>query len=254
MPNRRHSMVAAVSLVSAVALAGCAGSPLSLSSGGSLETGSLAEARPDPAGSASGRGDPVAAKATDAKDGKTAAILGLARELRAKGDRAKALAELEKGRKARPGDRELARDAGFIALELGQLDKAKSALEASLDPARPDWQTVSALGTAFATEGKQREAQVYFRRALRLKPDHQPLLNNLALSYALDGNLAEAEKMLKAATTGGSASPQIHENLALVMALGGKYEEAEKLATKLMPKDKAKANMVYVRSMTQQGS
>jgi Flp pilus assembly protein TadD len=181
--------------------------------------------------------------------------LALARSLRDKGDRAKALIELERGRAEAPGNRELAREAGLIALELGQTDKARKSLEAAIDPARPDWQTLSALGTALAAAGKQPEAQANFKRALVLKPDHRPTLNNLALSYALDGKLADAEKTLRAAGVGDAESPrQMKENLALVMALAGKYDDAERLATKVLPKDKAKANIVYVRSLTQQGS
>jgi Flp pilus assembly protein TadD len=181
--------------------------------------------------------------------------LALARSLRDKGDRAKALIELERGRAEAPGNRELAREAGLIALELGQTDRARKHLEAAIDAARPDWQTLSALGTALAAAGKQTEAQSHFKRALALQPNHRPTLNNLALSYALDGKLADAEKTLRAAGVGEADTPrQMKENLALVMALAGKYDDAERLATKVLPKAQAKSNIVYVRSMTQQGS
>lgn len=58
-----------------------------------------------------------------------------------------------------------------------------------------------------------------------------------------------------------SSSPQIEENLALalalalvlVLALAGKYDAAEKIAKGVLPKDKAEANMVYLRTLTAKG-
>lgn len=144
----------------------------------------------------------------------------------------------------------MAREAGILALELGQIDKAKKSLTTALDQAAPDFHTLAALGTAHASSGNQRDAQAHFKRALELKPDHQPTLNNLALSYALDGDLAKAEAALKAAAKGPQASQQVKENLALVLALAGKYDDAEKVAAGVMPKAKAAANMAYLRQLT----
>lgn len=182
----------------------------------------------------------------------SASKLQLVRSLRDKGDRARALAEAEKARTDKPSDREMAREAGLLALELGQLDKARNALEAALDPAAPDWRTLSALGTVHATAGNQREAQARFTRALALKPDHQPTLNNLALSYVLEGNLAKAEKTLKAASRGEDVR-KVQENLAIVLALAGRHDDAIEVAKGVMPKEVAEANLAYLRTITKQG-
>ena len=260
MPHAPKSSLAALALAGSLVLGGCAATPLLLDPEGTTLAGRLAGPKPvagvaaPPAPSAAAsvaKSEIPAAKPAAVQAGGT---LALARALRDKGDRAKALLELERARAEKPKDRDLAREAGIVALELGQLDKARKALEAALDPVKPDWHTVSALGTAHATGGNQREAQAHFKQALAIKPDHQPTLNNLALSYALDGNLAEAEKTLKSAAATGQSTAQIQENLALVLALSGKFADAEKIAAGVMPKDKAKANMVYVRSLTQQGS
>ncbi|MGE0701341.1 MAG: tetratricopeptide repeat protein [Hyphomicrobiaceae bacterium] len=246
-------IAAAVSMAAVVGLPGCAGGP-------GLEQ--LAQsARPLPEAT----GESSATTATSLQTGtvKTSAAaaprqdnasLSLARSLRDKGDKPRALVELERAQARSPKDRAIALEAGILALELGHLDKARRSLEAANDPAKPDWHTLAALGTVAATDGNQREAQTYFKRVLELKPNHQPTLNNLALSYALDGKLAEAESTLKRLTAGGQPPRQVQENLALVLALSGKHAEAEKIATGVLAKDKAKANIAYVRAMTQQGS
>jgi Flp pilus assembly protein TadD len=255
MSTPRRANLIMVSLAGSLLLGGCASSPLAIAPDGGVVTASTSGGR----GGSLGTVAPVAAEAggaatPKARSGRGADRLALARSLRDKGDRAKALVELERGRAEAPGNRQLAREAGLIALELGQTDKARKHLEAAIDPGRPDGPTLSALGTALAAAGKQTEAQAHFKRALALQPNHRPTLNNLALSYALDGKLADAEKTLRAAGVGEADTPrQMKENLALVMALAGKYDDAERLATKVLPKAQAKSNIVYVRSMTQQG-
>jgi Flp pilus assembly protein TadD len=177
--------------------------------------------------------------------------IALARQLRAKGDKAKALAELEKARAQNPKDRQLAREAGFIALELGRVEPAVAAFEAAHDPAKPDWHTLTGLGTAYASLGRQKPAQQAFSKALELRPNHAPTLNNLALSYALEGNLAKAEQTLRTIKGRDEAAPvTVQENLALVLALGGKFDDAERMAVGVLPKDKAKSNIAYLRSLT----
>ncbi|MEZ5817472.1 MAG: tetratricopeptide repeat protein [Hyphomicrobiaceae bacterium] len=244
--------VASLAIAATLLLGGCAATPLALGPDGNVSTASIGTTGGQQSAKAGEEQKQVGSKDAAARG---AGRLAAARALRKKGDRAKALAELDRARTEAPENREIAREAGLIALELGQLDKSRKALEASLDPAKPDLQTLSALGTALAAAGKQREAQGYFKKALALKPDHRPTLNNLALSYALDGKLADAEKTLRKAGVGDADSPkQMKENLALVMALAGKFDDAERVATKVLPKQQAQANIAYVRSLTKQGS
>ena len=264
MLDCRKRAVAALVMTASLSLAGCAGSSML---GGSA--GTVATTATSPAASGEGTASasrkvaaglaPVSASASqtspqgaDASARPAGSKLQLVRSLRAKGDRTRALAEAEKARAEKPADRELAREVGLLALELGQPDKARKALEAANDPAAPDWRTLSALGTAHATAGNQREAQAHFTRALALKPDHQPTLNNLALSYVLDGNLAKAEKTLKAASRGEDAK-KVQENLAIVLALAGRHDDAIQVARGVMPKEVAEANIAYLRTITKQG-
>ncbi len=271
----RPTPMIAILLAGTLGVGGCAGN-LSLGAPQALTTGSLAElpvsptigkaaAKPiaaplsdapaaagqaAPGQAAAGRAAPEAAITTKTATAATPPALVLARALRDKGDKSKALAEVERSRQDKPADRELAREAGILALELGLIDKAKKSLTLALDPAAPDFHTLAALGTAHASSGNQRDAQTHFSRALVLKPDHQPTLNNLALSYALDGNLAKAEATLKSMAKGSQPPHQVKENLALVLALAGKFDDAEKVAAGVMPKAAAAANIAYVRQLT----
>ncbi|MDX2156825.1 MAG: tetratricopeptide repeat protein [Hyphomicrobiaceae bacterium] len=243
------SSLRGAALAAATAVAGCTGGA-GIGAVGDLTTGSV---KPASVASYASEGEAGATAVTAHAARKTSpSALETARALRVKGDRAKALAELERVRRERPNDREIARETGLVALELGQLDKAVSALAAAHDPAKPDHRTLSALGTAHASSGNQKEAQAYFQQALALKPDHHATLNNLALSYALEGDLAKAERMLKAAST-GTSSARVKENLALVLALAGKYDDAEQLAANVMPKAQVAANMVYLKSLKRTG-
>jgi Flp pilus assembly protein TadD len=235
----------AVGLVGAVVLGGCAGGEASLDAALTQgPTQGLAQG-PKATGAAS-----AAPAETKAVTGPAAAAIATARSLKAKGDKPKALAELEKARQRLPKDRDLARETGFLALELGQLDKARVALEVSHDPAKPDWRTLSALGTVHASAGNQTEAQAHFAKALALKPDHQPTLNNLAMSQALAGDLRKAEATLRSAAKSADVR-QVRENLALVLALAGKYDEAEKAAASVWSKAQVASNLAYLRSLKQ---
>ena len=241
--------------VAASLIGGCAGGA---GLGGPLATGSLVQGNSQESGtsveaaSTTSKGNAAVANNRDQAEPVSQPI-AYARTLREKGDLAKAVASLEQARQKSPSDKSLARELGFMALEAGKLDKARVALTASLDASKPDWRTLSALGTVQASDGNQNAAQAHFRRALSLKPDHVATLNNLALSYALEGDLGKAEKTLRS-VPGNQSNQKVKENLMLVLALAGKYGAAEKAASDVMPKGKVASNLEYVKSLTQKGS
>ena len=130
------------------------------------------------------------------------ATLAAARILRRQGDKSGALALLDQGASAAPNDARLFRDRGLLALELGAVSRARDHLQHAVASGSRDWQTHSALGTALAASGKQKDAQRHFAEALKQAPDNPVVLNNLALSLALDGRRGEAEQMLRRASAG----------------------------------------------------
>lgn len=169
-----------------------------------------------------------------------------ARRARAAGDKAKALAILDKAAAAEPRNKSVAKERGLVALELGQVKKAEETLRKAHDPKAPDWRLHSALGSALAAQGRQSDAQIQFSKALEIAPDHPSVLNNLALSYALDGKHDEAERLLKKVAGLKGAEPKVQQNLALILGLKGKIEEAAKVSEAALPGDLAKANVSYL--------
>lgn len=178
----------------------------------------------------------------------TAAAIKESRAQRGAGDKAKALATLDKapGSDTEPA---LLEERGLLALEMGQVDRAEELLRKADDPKAPDWRVSSALGAALSAKGKQQEAQIQFSKALALAPDHPSILNNLALSYALDGKHGEAEKLLRRVAERKESEPQAQQNLALILGLQGNIEEARKVSEATLPADKAQLNVSYLERL-----
>ena len=172
-----------------------------------------------------------------------------ARNMRQSGDLQSALNLLDAAAKDDADNIDLLRERGLLALELGQIDKAKTLL-AQADKAGPaDWRIKSALGSAHAASGDQKAAQRQFSAALKLAPDHPSILNNLALSYALDGQHARAERLLRTAANSKSAAPEAKQNLALLLGLNGNINEARRVSETALPKHTASANMSYLEQL-----
>lgn len=177
----------------------------------------------------------LAAARTNPRDVET--VVAAARILRKQGDSSGALGLLDQAASAAPGDARLLRDRGLLALELGALARARDHLQQAVAAGSRDWQTHSALGTALAASGKQKDAQHQFAEALKQAPDHPVVLNNLALALALDGRRDEAEQMLRRASTaqqkGGDV--RVAQNLALFGRISdpkGKAADKPPAATK----------------------
>lgn len=157
--------------------------------------------------------------ASAAAPSKGTAQLSEARQLRKAGDKAKALAVLDRAAESGAADPAVATERGLLALELGALDKARTLLQAATSADPSDWRAHLGLGTTLAAEGKHKDAQVAFAAALKIAPGHPSVLNNMALSLAMDGKHQEAEKLLRRAAETKDAKPHAKQNLALVQAL-----------------------------------
>lgn len=178
----------------------------------------------------------------------TASTIRDARAIRDAGNKARALAMLEKSAGA-DKDPALLLERGLMSLELGQLDKATELLAQAHDPKAPDWRQHSALGAALSAQGKQQAAQTELAKALALAPDSPAVLNNLALSYALDGKHAEAERLLRQASDPKGGNPKAKQNLALIVGLRGNVEEARRLSEGVLPPEKVKSNIAFLEQL-----
>lgn len=175
--------------------------------------------------------------------------LSYARNLKAMGEKRRALAVLQQASLFHGQSRELASEYGRLALDLDQVGVAKKLLAVADDPARPDWRVISARGAALAKEGNYNDAIPLFERALSLAHNQPSVLSNLALAYAMNGESTKAESMLRQAAASDSNSPRIRQNLALVLGLQGKYDEAKLVAARDIPINNASENADYLRQV-----
>jgi Flp pilus assembly protein TadD len=175
------------------------------------------------------------------------AALSYAKNLKAMGEKKRALAVLQQASVFHGNSRELAGEYGRLALEFDQISVAGRLLAAADDPTNPDWRIISARGTVLAKQGKYKDAIPLFESALSLAPDHPSVLSNLALAHAMNGEPKRAEAMLRQAATTDRNSLKIRQNLALVLGLQGKYAEAKLLASHDLSPENAAENTDYLR-------
>jgi Flp pilus assembly protein TadD len=176
--------------------------------------------------------------------------LNYARNLKALGEKRRALGVLQQVSLYHGQSRELASEYGRLALDLDQIKVAKQLLAMADDPAQPDWRVVSARGAVLAKEGDYNEAIPFFEKALMLSPNQPSVLSNLALAQAMSGQPAKAESLLRQAAAGDGSSPRIRQNLALVLGLQGKYDEAKLVAARDMPMSNAADNAEILQQVT----
>jgi len=175
--------------------------------------------------------------------------INYAKNLKALGEKQKALSVLEQASVYHANDSQLTSEYGRLALELNQVNMAGQLLAAADDPTKPDWRVVSARGTVLAKQGKYAEAIPFYERALTLAPDNPGVMNNLAMAQAMMGNPKKAEQILRQASAAPGATPKVRENLALVLGLQGRYDESKSVASSVIDSDAATSNTNYLKQL-----
>jgi Flp pilus assembly protein TadD len=175
--------------------------------------------------------------------------LHYAQALRATGQRAQAVAVLQRLSMEHPNDRTVLGEYGRALADAGSYEQALDVLGRAHSPDQPDWRILSAQGAVLDQMGRHQEAQRYYLTALKIVPDESAVLSNLGLSYALSKDLPNAESTLRRAAEHRPADARVRQNLALVVGLQGRFAEAEKIASADLPPDQAAANVAYLRQM-----
>ncbi len=178
--------------------------------------------------------------------------LRYAQALRATGQRAQAVAVLERTSMSNPHNKTVLGEYGRALAEAGDYQQAFEVLERAHSPDQPDWRIMSAQGAVLDQMGRHAEAQRYYLTALKIVPDEPSVLSNLGLSYALSKDLPNAEAVLRRAAAHPPLNPRVRQNLALVVGLQGRFAEAEDIARADLPPDQAAANVAYLRQMLAQ--
>ncbi len=244
----RHAAFVAAALAVGVLLAGCQ-NKASVANGDQLTTGSIGTAGQD----VSFRKTEELAARWKKNRGDAAVGLAYAASLERLGQQQSALQVLQEVSAANPANAQVQARAGKALLAAGDANGATAALEraAAADPR--DWQSLSALGSAYDQTARHSEAREKYQQALAIKPDAVPVRNNYAMSFALQGKLPEAEKMLRELmNTTGANAPRVRQNLALVVGLQGRFDEARKIASEDLPPNEVEANLAYLQQMLSQ--
>ncbi len=172
-----------------------------------------------------------------------------AQALRATGQRAQAVAVLERASLENPHDKAVLGAYGRALAEAGNLDQALEVLERAHSPDQPDWHILSAQGAVLDQMGRHVEAQRLYLTTLKMVPEEPSVLSNLGLSYALSKDLRNAEVTLRRAAAQRPVDSRVRQNLALVVGLQGRFKEAEAIARADLPPEEAAANVAYLRQM-----
>lgn len=177
------------------------------------------------------------------------AALRYGQALRATGQRAQAVAVLEKATIANPTNKALLAGYGRALADNGSFQQAFDTLGRAHTPDNPDWRILSVQGTTLDQMGRHEEARRYYAGALKISPGEPSVLSNLGLSYVLSKDLPKAEDALRRAYDSGRADQRVRQNLALVVGLQGRFSEAETIVKADLPPDEAAANVAYLKQM-----
>ena len=241
----RPLATAAVVAILAVATAGCQATQ-------GIPTAALSTPAADRSDSDWRRDLAVYGQQYRSNPGNVDSSLHYAQALRATGQRAQAVAVLERVSLANPRDKAVLGAYGRALAEAGNFDQALDVLGRAHSPDQPDWRILSAQGAVLDQMGRHADAQRYYLTALKIVPEEPSVLSNLGLSYALAKDLPDAETTLRRAAAHPPVNPRVRQNLALVVGLQGRFAEAEKIAGADLPPDQAAANVNYLRQMLAQ--
>ncbi len=180
------------------------------------------------------------------------ALLSEVEKLRRNGLRRQAMQRLDKAAHRHPKNLDILKHRALLSLELGHIKKADKLLRRAIAQDAKDWRLQSALGAAYAAQGKQRLAQLTLTKALKLSPRNPAILNNLALSYGLSGRKKTAEAMLRRIIRTARDKRHVdraRQNLALMLGLDGRISEAKRVIGKTLPAATTDANIKVLRSV-----
>ena len=139
------------------------------------------------------------------------AAIAYARDIRANGQRAQAVAVLEQASIRNPTSMPLLGAYGRALADAGQYQQSLMTLERAHTPDNPDWRILNVQGAVLDQMGRHAEAQRHYASALKIMPNEASVLSNLGLSYMLTKDLKNAETTLRRAAAQPNAGPKVRQ-------------------------------------------
>jgi len=118
---------------------------------------------------------------------------------------------------------------GRVYLAQHKSNQAQVEFTAALRADPKNIQALNDLGVVFDMLGRHSDAQQSYTNGLELAPDDTALRNNLGLSLALGGDYDKAVVELSRLSLEPDSIPRIRQNLALALGLKGDAKGAERL-------------------------
>jgi Flp pilus assembly protein TadD len=150
----------------------------------------------------------------------------------------------------RPGDTQGAQIGLAKAfLKTGKPELALAPLSKALAESPDDPKLLLLLGVTRDLAGEHREAQAYYRTALARAPGDPALVLDLALSLGLSGDYPDGIAMLRPLAMAPTASPRERQTLALLYGLAGNVAEAARLGRIDLDDAIVQHNLAYYQTL-----
>lgn len=170
------------------------------------------------------------ARAAEASNGAPSALVRLGEAQVKAGDPAGAKESFKAALAKEPRNAHALLGLGTAELNEGSLDSASR----NLGDAAPIIGTATAynrLGTALVLNGRPTEAKAAFMKARTLEPGNVDIAANLALAMALAGDGEVAIATMRAAANSPAANGRHQRNLVVVLSLSGRFDDAAAVST-----------------------
>jgi Flp pilus assembly protein TadD len=150
----------------------------------------------------------------------------------------------------RPGDTRWAQVGLAKAfLKTGKPELALTPLTKAMEESPDDPKLLLLMGVTRDLAGQHWEAQAYYRDGLARAPGDPALTVDLALSLALSGNYPNAVAVLQPLAMSPAGSAQERQTLALIYGLNGNTAEAARLARIDLDDSSVERNLAYYQSL-----
>ena len=108
------------------------------------------------------------------------------------------------------------------------------------------------IGNAYDRLGRFTQAELHYKKALRLSPRDPRIWNDVGYSYYLQGRWADAERTLKTGMKHAPEDIRLKTNLGLTLAASGRNQEALPLLSQYSGDAVGHANLGFLLAATGQ--
>lgn len=140
-------------------------------------------------------------------------------------------------------------DEGYALLDQKQTAAALTLFNRAVVMDSNNVRALQGQGIALNQQGRHKEADLAYKKALTISPDSVSVANNLAMSYMLQKSYGDAIALLEPLHEKNPSDTKINDNLALAHCLSGKLEDARKLYSKTLKPKEVDENLKFCGKM-----